>query len=102
MIVLTYLAASIVGFGSGFLVLVVGLLVVVVLSYPIAVTLERPVRMTPEQAVKDYFASASHHFPRVSPDVDIAQQHGQERSPEFDSFGDFRAYWKRRMARPSR
>ena len=49
--------------GTTGLILLVGGLGAVVLSYPILITLERPVRITPEQAARDYFGALSHHFP---------------------------------------
>ena len=45
------------------LTLLLGGMVAVVLSYPILITLERPVRITPEQALRDYYGSLSHHLP---------------------------------------
>ncbi len=50
-------------YGTTGLIVLVGGLGAVVLSYPILITLERPVRITPEQAARDYFAALSHHFP---------------------------------------
>ena len=50
-------------YGTTGLILLVGGLGAVVLSYPILITLERPVRITPEQAARDYFGALSHHFP---------------------------------------
>ena len=48
-----------------FMLLVVGLAVAGVLSYPMLITLERPVRVTPEQAVRDYYNALSHHVPHL-------------------------------------
>jgi hypothetical protein len=81
----------------GFLMFVVGFGTVVALSYPIAITLERPMRLTPEQAVKDYYAAASHHFPQFRRMWLLLSEDGRD-SPEFDSFASFRSYWIRRMA----
>ena len=68
----------------------------VALTYPIVVTLERPVRMTPEQALKDYFAAASHHFPHYRRMWLLLSATGRS-AAEFDSFPAFRDYWKSRM-----
>ncbi len=85
-------------FGSAFLVLLVGGAAFVALSYPISVTLERPVRMTPEQALKDYYAAASHHFPQYRRMWLLLSDPGKT-SREYDSFATFRSYWKHRMNR---
>ena len=79
-----------------FLVLIFGGAIWVALTYPIVITLERPVRMTPEQALKDYFAAASHHFPHYRRMWLLLSATGRS-APEFDSFPAFRDYWKSRM-----
>ena len=83
--------------GLAFLVLALGGVACVLLSYPILITIERPVRITPEQAVTDFFAAASHHLPHyrrmwllLGP---TARSVGR-----FSSFEDFRSQWVRRMA----
>ncbi|MDB5353326.1 MAG: hypothetical protein JWN86_4573 [Planctomycetota bacterium] len=93
--VLTYFAFGI-GIGTAFLVLMLGGAAFVLMSYPIAVTLERPVRMTPEQAVKDYFSAASHHFPQYRRMWLFLSTKGRS-SPEFFSFAEFQSYWQRRL-----
>lgn len=95
--VLVYMVGSASGLGPAFLVLVMGGAVWIALTYPIAVTLERPIRMTPEQAVKDYYAALSHHFPQYRRMWLLLSEEGRH-SPEFDSFGDFQATWKKRLA----
>ena len=93
-----YYAMTSISFGVAFLILVLGLAVLVALSYPIAVTLERPMRLTPEQAVKDYYAAASHHFPQFRRMWLLLSDQGRD-CAEFDSYAAFRDYWVRRMAR---
>ena len=78
--------------------LMVGGAATVLLSYPILITLERPVRITPEQAVEDYFAAASHHFPHYRRMWLLLSSLGRE-SGSFTSFEDFRAYWMGRIER---
>jgi hypothetical protein len=80
-----------------FLLLVVGGLVLVLLSYPILITLERPVRITPEQAVRDYFAALSHHFPHYKRMWLLLSREGHT-CGSFGSFEGFRGYWKERLA----
>lgn len=96
--VLTYFVGSTASLGLAFLVLMVGLVALVLLSYPIAVTLERPIRMTPETAVKDFYGAASHHFPQYRRMWALLSATGKA-SREFDSFASFRSYWKHRMTR---
>lgn len=95
---LSYVIASSVGAGTAFLILLAGLALVVALSYPIAVTLERPMRLTPEQAVKDFYAAASHHFPQYRRMWLLLSDQGRD-CAEFDSYAGFRSYWLSRMAR---
>ncbi|CAN5846166.1 hypothetical protein BH23PLA1_BH23PLA1_01130 [soil metagenome] len=94
---LAYFVGSAAGSGLGFLVLVLGGGVLVALSYPIVITLERPTRMTPEQAVRDYFGALSHHFPHYRRMWLLLSTPGRS-APEYQSFSEFRAYWKRRLA----
>ena len=68
------------GYGFAFLILLLGGLAAVVLSYPIFITLERPVRITPEQAVRDFYGALSHHVPHLQADV-AASEHG---GPDLD------------------
>lgn len=88
-----YQAFTALQFGLGFLALLVGGLVCILLSYPIVITLERPVRITPEQAVKDFFGALSHHFPHYRRMWLLLSDTGKLRGP-FGSFGEFRKYWK--------
>jgi hypothetical protein len=62
------------------------------------ITLERPVRITPEQAVKDYFAAASHHFPHYRRMWLLLSVLGRE-SGRFSTFEEFRAYWNAQIGR---
>ncbi len=96
--VLFYMAATSVSFGMAFLILVAGLALLVALSYPIAVTLERPMRLTPEQAIKDFYAAASHHFPQYRRMWLLLSDAGRD-CADFDSYAGFRSYWTSRMAR---
>ncbi len=64
-----------------------------VLSYPIVITLERPVRMTPEQAVRDYYAALSHHRPHFRRMWLLLSTPGRS-STRFGSFEGFVACWK--------
>ena len=56
-------------YGLAFLLLLVGGLVAVVLSYPMLITLERPVRITPEQAMRELLWRAVAPCPALPPDV---------------------------------
>ena len=82
--------------GLAVLVCALGGAACVLLCYPLAITLERPIRITPEQAVKDFFAAASHRIPHyrrmwllLSP---TARSAGR-----FEDFAAFRASWTKRM-----
>jgi hypothetical protein len=87
------------GFGTlGLLVVLAGGAATVLLSYPLLITLERPVRITPEQAVLDFYAAASHHFPHYRRMWLLLSVNGRA-SGKFRSFEDFRDYWKARMER---
>lgn len=94
---LVFLLGPVVGFGLGLLLGLIGLAAAVLLSYPIAVTLERPVRLTPEQALKDYYAALSHHFPHHRRMWLLLSSAGRS-APEFGGEAGFRAYWKDRLA----
>ena len=96
--VMVNLVYGAIGFGAASLVLLVGGAAFVAISYPIAITLERPVRMTPEQALKDYYGAASHHYPQYRRMWMLLSDPGKA-SREFDSFATFRTYWKHRMGR---
>ncbi len=67
------------------------------LSYPIAITLERPVRFTPEQAIRDYFAALSHHFPHYRRMWLLLSSAGKT-SRWFGSLEGFKGYWEERLA----
>ncbi len=82
---------------TAFLVFLLGLAVMVVLSYPILVTLERPVRITPEQAVTDFFAAASHHLPHFRRMWLLLSVQGRD-SGRFQSFEQFRDQWQSRIS----
>jgi hypothetical protein len=84
-------------FSLAFLVLLVGGLVWVVLSYPILITLERPVRVTPEQAVNDFFGALSHHLPHFRRMWLLLSDAGKY-GGSFATFEGFRNYWKDRLA----
>ena len=87
------------GFGTfGVLVFLAGGAATVLLSYPLLVTLERPVRITPEQAVLDFYAAASHHFPHYRRMWLLLSDLGR-RSGEFSTFEGFRDHWKARVER---
>ena len=79
-------------YGTTGLILLVGGLGAVVLSYPILITLERPVRITPEQAARDYFGALSHHFPHYRRMWLLLSARGRT-SPQFASYEGFKAYW---------
>lgn len=81
----------------GFLVFLLGCAGAVLLSYPIVITMERPVRITPEQAVKDFYAAASHHFPHYKRMWLLLSSAGRESGP-FGSFGEFRSAWEKQIA----
>jgi hypothetical protein len=86
-----------IGFSTlGFLVFLAGGAATVLLSYPLLITLERPVRITPEQAVLDFYAAASHHFPHYRRMWLLLSVLGRE-SGKFRTFEGFRDYWKGRV-----
>ncbi|WP_435016395.1 hypothetical protein TA3x_003961 [Tundrisphaera sp. TA3] len=89
---LTYVAWPLVFFW-----LMIGFPAAALLSYPILITMERPVRITPEQAVKDFYAAASHHFPHYKRMWLLLSSAGRDAGP-FRSFADFRSAWERKVA----
>ncbi len=82
-------------FGLAVFLLLVGGATLVVLSYPSLITLERPTRVTPEQAVKDYYAALSHHFPHYRRMWLLLSAAGRS-SRSFASFEGFKNFWKAR------
>jgi hypothetical protein len=80
-----------------FFILLVGGAAWVALSYPILITMERPVRMTPEQAVKDYFAALSHHFPHFRRMWLLLSTPGRT-CGAYGSYEGFKNYWRARLA----
>ena len=82
----------------GAMILVVGGLATALLCYPLLVTLERPVRITPEQAVTDFYAAASHHFPHYRRMWLLLSSLGHRSGP-FSTFEEFRDHWKGRVNR---
>lgn len=92
-LVLAYFASASFGIGMGLLVMLLGGLTLIAFSYPIVITLERPTRITPEQAVRDYFAAISHHFPHYRRMWLLLSTPGRS-TPEYQSFSEFRKYWK--------
>jgi HAMP domain-containing protein len=83
-------------YGLAFVLLIVGLLVAVVLSYPMLITLERPVRVTPEQALKDYYGALSHHVPHFRRMWLLLSAAGRI-SGAYGSFEGFKGYWKEQL-----
>jgi hypothetical protein len=83
-------------FWYAMLTVLVGAIVAAILSYPIWITLERPVRITPEQAVRDYYGSLSHHFPHFRRMWLLLSSAGRI-SNAFGSYEGFKAYWKDRV-----
>lgn len=96
-LVLAYILVKFDAWGLAALAVLAGGAVAVLLSYPILVTMERPVRITPEQAVKDFYAAASHHFPQYQRMWLLLSSAGRDAGP-FRSFGDFESAWKARVA----
>ena len=80
-----------------FLILLIGGSACILLSYPILVTIERPVRITPEQAVTDFFAAASHHFPHYRRMWLLLSPAGRSLG-RFSNFDEFKSHWVGRMA----
>jgi hypothetical protein len=83
-------------YGLAALVLLVGLIGAVVLSYPILITLERPVRITPEQAVRDFYGALSHHLPHYRRMWLLLARTGRTTS-SYGSYEGFKAYWKEKL-----
>src|SRR5262249_41308538 len=75
----------------GFLAMLFGGAVAVVLSYPILITLERPVRITPEQAVRDFYGALSHHVPHYRRMWLLLSTAGRT-TASYRSFEGFKAY----------
>lgn len=96
--VLIYIALSAGQFMLAFLLAGLGGAALLALCYPIFITLERPVRITPEQAAKDYFATLSHSLPHYQRMWLLLSSAGRV-SPEFSSYGAFKGYWKRTLAK---
>lgn len=94
---LVYFTFSVDRLGLSILLILVCGTVWVLLTYPIVITLERPVRMTPEQAVKDFHAAISHHFPHYRRMWLLLSSVGRS-DPEFHTFPEFQRYWKTRLA----
>jgi len=65
--------------------------------YPIFISLERPVRITPEQAVKDFYGSLSHHSPHYRR-MWLLLSTGGRKSGHFSTFPEFKEYWVDRLA----
>ena len=83
--------------GLAFLILLLGGIACILLCYPMAVTIERPVRITPEQAVKDFFAAASHRFPHYRR-MWLLLSPAARTAGRFEDFSSFRTSWSKRMA----
>jgi hypothetical protein len=96
-VLLVYFGLGFEHFWGSLLTLIVGGMVAVVLSYPILITLERPVRITPEQALRDYYGSLSHHLPHFRRMWLLLSTAGRT-STAYGSFEGFKAYWKDRLA----
>jgi hypothetical protein len=77
--------------------LTIGSLVAIVLSYPMLITLERPVRVTPEQAIRDYYGALSHHVPHLRRMWLLLSTAGRV-STAFGSFEGFKGYWHEQVA----
>jgi hypothetical protein len=74
-----------------------GGVVFILCSYPILISLERPVRITPEQAVKDFYGSLSHHSPHFRR-MWLLLSTGGRNSGHFSTFPEFKKYWVDRLA----
>ena len=68
------------------------------LAIPILISLERPVRITPEQAVKDFYGSLSHHVPHFRR-MWLLLSTGGRTSGHFSTFPEFKKYWVDRLAK---
>src|SRR5262249_45576260 len=78
-------------------ILLAGLVVAAVLSYPILIGLEPPERSDPEQAIKTFYACLCHHVPNARR-MWLMLTHGARTTGAFVSFSGFRNYWKRNIA----
>jgi hypothetical protein len=85
-------------YGLALVLLLVGSVVAVVLSYPMLITLERPVRVTPEQALRDYYGALSHHVPHLRRMWLLLSTAGRV-STAFGSFEGFKGYWREELGR---
>ncbi len=97
-ILLAYIVSGMEFYWLAFVLLIVGGLVAVVLSYPLIITLERPVRVTPEQALRDYYNALSHHVPHFRRMWLLLSAAGRV-SSAFGSFEGFKGYWKEQLGR---
>ncbi len=95
-LMLAYVASTTAGIGTGFLILLVGGLIIVGFSYPIVITLERPTRIIPEHSIRDYYAALSHHFPHYRRMWLLLSTPGRS-TAEYQSYSEFRKYWKQRL-----
>jgi hypothetical protein len=98
LLILVYFVFAQEFYGLAFVLLLVGGLVAVVLSYPMLITLERPVRITPEQAVRDYYSALSHHVPHFRRMWLLLSTTGRV-SAAYGSFEGFKGYWREQVAR---
>jgi hypothetical protein len=98
LLLLVYIVFGLEFYGLAFVLLLVGLLVAVVLAYPMLITLERPVRVTPEQGVRDYYNALSHHVPHFRRMWLLLSSAGRV-SASYGSFEGFKGYWKEQLAR---
>lgn len=92
-LLLVYFALSAGQFGFGFVLLSIGAIACIILSYPMVITLERPVRMTPEQAIRDYYAALSHHRPHFRRMWLLLSTNGRS-SSRFGSYEGFVQCWR--------
>ncbi len=93
-----FLAWLTLGYGTlCLLILMLGGVATILLAYPILITLERPVRITPAQAVNDFYAAASHHFPHYRRMWLLLSSRAREEG-RFSTFEDFRDHWKGRIS----
>jgi hypothetical protein len=97
-VLLVYFAFGLEFYGLAFVLLIVGLMVAVVLSYPMLITLERPVRVTPEQALRDYYGALSHHVPHFRRMWLLLSTAGRI-CGSYGSFEGFKGYWTEQLGR---
>jgi hypothetical protein len=93
---LLFILFSMEWFGLAFLTMMASVPLLVLVGYPFLITLERPVRITPEQAIRDFYTAASHHFPHYRRMWLLLSSEGRI-SGSFGSFEGFRSYWKARL-----